>query len=336
MTIVATEGFDMYNGTGANTGASARWDFTGTGGGGNVVMTAGRFGGQSLIFTAGSGGAQGRLALPSTYMAFGHGFAFKFDNTSNFNAACNLRTVAGATVVLLGINTSTGVLTVTGPSGTIATASGLPITTVGVWHYFEVYGTVNAVTGTCQVYLDGVQIVNVINVNTGSTAVQNLFYQGVAQPLFYIDDIFFSDVVTRVGECRVETLRPNGDSSVTWTPNSGSNNYSRVNETLVDGDTSYVSTASTGVRDLYTLGALSSTPANIYAVNVVFFGEKTDATTRQMYGSIRSNTTDSDGPLFNLAANYSRFDRVVANDPATSAAWTASGVNNLKIGPKAA
>jgi hypothetical protein len=341
MAIVFTEGFDMYNGNQAFIGLQSRWIRFIAGGGSSDGMTTGRFNGQAY-YMGGDAGSNIRTILPSSSMSFGHGFAYReLDAVNNRSGLMNLVNGSLGGVVSLNVNALFGSATVSGPGGIIGSASGLPLTGLGVWHYWEVYGTVSATTGTCVVYLDGAQVIGVTNVNTGSSAVGGLQYTtsnlgGGGGNRVIIDDIFQSDSATRLGECKIETLRATGDSSVNWTPNSGSNNYSRVSETLVDGDTSYVSTASTGVRDLYTIGSLSSTPANIFAVNVVAFAEKTDATTRQLYNSVRSATADSDGIAQNLAASYGRYDRIMNTDPATSAAWTASGVNNLLIGPKAA
>jgi hypothetical protein len=338
MTVVMTEGFDMYNGVGANIGLQAKWARVQAGGGSSDGFFTGRFGGQAYGIS-GDSGSNIRCVLPSSYTSFGMGFAFIERSTLNNRTAMpNLLNASLGLVVGMRIDSTVGTVTVSGPGGVIGTATGQPITGVATWHYFEIYGTVNASTGTCQVYLDGALIINVTGVNTGSSGVNGIQYttSNIGGVQFGVDDIFFADAATHLGECKVETLRPASDSTVAWTPNSGANNYSRVNETLVDGDTSYVSTASSGVRDLYTIASLGSTPATIYAVNVVAFAEKTDATTRQLYNSVKSATTDSDGTAANLAASYGRYDRVMVTDPATSAAWSASGVNNLLIGPKAA
>jgi hypothetical protein len=337
MTVVVTEGFDMYNGNAANTGVQARWVLSG--GDSNVGVTTGRFGGQALGISGSS--CTYTLVLPSTYNSFGLGFAYRDSQSAkNRPNLMSLLNASSGVVITLRVDQTVGTVTVSGPGGVIGTATGLAITSFNVWHYFEIYGTVNASTGTCTVYMDGTAIITVTGVNTGSAAVAriqtNTDGNGGNTQALQIDDLFFADATTHLGECKVETLRPASDSSVAWTPSSGANNYSRVNETLVDGDTSYVQTATAGARDLYGIASLSTTPANIYAANVVSFAEKTDATTRQLYNSVHSASTDSDGTAFNLAASYSRYDRVLTTDPATSAAWTASGVNNLLIGPKAA
>ncbi len=85
--------------------------------------------------------------------------------------------------------------------------------------------------------------------------------------LYVIDDQG-SHNTSFLGDCRIETLFPNGaGASSQWTPNSGTN-YSRVNEVFTDQDTSYVSTAGVGNRDSYAMGDLSSLPATVFGVQV--------------------------------------------------------------------
>jgi hypothetical protein len=150
------------------------------------------------------------------------------------------------------------------------------------------------------------------------------------------DDIYVTDTATRLGERKIETLRGNSDQLVTWVRNTGSTNSGAVSDSTVDGDTSYVETASIGARDLYGSAGLTTNPSNIDCVNVVQFSYKTDATTRAVYGSIQSNGVDSDGSLFPMSGSYQRYDRIVQTDPSGGGAWTTARVNGLLFGPKLA
>jgi hypothetical protein len=235
MTVVMTEGFDMYNGVGANIGLQAKWARVQAGGGSSDGFFTGRFGGQAYGIS-GDRGSNIRCVLPSSYTSFGMGFAFIERSTLNNRTAMpNLLNASSGVVITLRVDQTVGTVTVSGPGGVIGTATGLAITSFNVWHYFEIYGTVNASTGTCTVYMDGTAIITVTGVNTGSAAVAriqtNTDGNGGNTQALQIDDLFFADATTHLGECKVETLRPASDSSVAWTPSSGANNYSRVNET---------------------------------------------------------------------------------------------------------
>lgn len=86
-----------------------------------------------------------------------------------------------------------------------------------------------------------------------------------------ITDVYASDDLGantskggRLGPIVVDDYRPTSDVSVQWAPNSGSTNFSRVNENPPDGDTSYVSTSTdTAVDDL---DITISTPYNASTV----------------------------------------------------------------------
>lgn len=345
--VAWTEGFDMYNGANAGTGLPVRWSFANYNG---STTAAGRFGGQSLQLV-GTAGGPGTIGTPGpqdptaravfdgsgTATALAVGFAFML-TSSRQDALLDIQTTGGAQQFALGVS-ATGQLILCNAAGATVFTGAAGLVTTGTWYYVEIEATLNASTGTLHLYLGGTDVSGALTgLNTGGGAglIQFRLFGGgnVTQ---YRDDVYvFAGAATRRGESRIETLRPASDNTAAWTPNSGSNNFSRVNEAVVDGDTSYVQTATIGARDLYTIGGLSSTPANIWAVNVVSFAEKTDATARSVYNSIKSGLTSDDGTANPLLSSYSRFDAIRNTDPNTSAAWTASGVNNLLIGPKAA
>jgi hypothetical protein len=341
--VLMTEGFDMYNGTGANIGMQAKWTASA-----NWSTAGGRFGGQSML-----------MGIPTGGGAFSaHSWAYRvFDpagTTTNLSCgiAINILTVDG-TDWLLQVNNSSNaalfsvgfssvgqLIAYSGAFGSTLCSSAAGLLASNTWAYLEVEAVLSATVGSINLYLNGALVASATNVNTlaaagGGSALQ-LYGRLNGTPNIWYDDVYVTDTATRLGERRIETLRPNSDNAQTWTRSAGSSNYGLVNETLVDGDTSYVETASTGVRDLYGLTSLSSMPSEIDAVTIVSFAEKTDATTRQLYNSVKSGPTTSDGSGANLAASYGRYDRILTTDPNTSAAWTPSGVNNLLIGPKAA
>lgn len=341
--LLMTEGFDMYNGTGPNIGAGALWGFINNSA---MAMVGGRFGGQGFqighqggslgqiyrIFDGAGATMSASFGFAMYVPGFGVGFtAFQVDNNS-LGALCSFG------------YTSTGAIWVaSGSGGTRLCTSVAGVLPVSTWVFFEFEIVFSATVGSVNVYMNGAAVAgcSVSGVNTlaagGGASIVHFWGQAGATNDLIFDDVYVVGGASRPGnECRIETLRPAADNLVNFTPSSGSNNFSRVNDSVVDGDGSYVQTASTNVRDLYSGTALSSSPSSIYGLTIVGFAEKTDAITRQLYLSGRSGSTDSDGAAFNLAASYGRFDRILNVDPNTSAAWTTSGVNNLLYGPKAA
>jgi hypothetical protein len=242
--------------------------------------------------------------------------------------------------VSMGVDVMGRFYAASGRGGSTFYTSSLQVTNANIWNLVALEVLIaGGTSGFVNLWANGVNCGGISGINTNPTGQTNAcvleqwISSGIGSLNHTYDDVYITSG-TYLDECRCESVRPIVDIMTGWTPNSGANNYSRVNETLVDGDTSYVATATSGARDLYGVSSLSSNPYNIYGANIVSFGYKTDATTRQVNNSIRSAGVDSDGPAFNLAGNYRRFDRPVLLNPATGLPWTAADVNNLQIGPK--
>jgi hypothetical protein len=107
-----------------------------------------------------------------------------------------------------------------------------------------------------------------------------------------------------------------------------------VNEAIEDGDASYVYDNTSGHEDLYDLANLSATPTSIVGVQSRMFAKKSDSGTRQGQIRVKSGATEVGGTDTVLSTTYGWLNRVDAVDPNTSAAWTASAVNALQVGPK--
>jgi len=205
------------------------------------------------------------------------------------------------------------------------------------WQYVEVCVQGGA-SGSITVYVQGVQVCSATGVSLPSLFDGAGFWTAQPNSPYVVDDMYLGNTTVPLGPVRVSTLRPNGaGASTQWTPLSGAN-YTNVNETLVDGDTSYVQTNTVGNSDLYTVNSLPITPASIYGVNVVTFAKTTDANPRTIYNQIRSGASSTvyTGSAISLSGGYFRYDRMLAVDPATAASWTAANVNSAQIGPNLA
>ena len=121
--------------------------------------------------------------------------------------------------------------------------------------------------------------------------------------------------------------------ALTVTP---SGNFAYVQELHEDGTVSYVADATVGDKDLYTSAGLSATPASILGLSLRGFVAKSDAGARSAAMTMTSGATVQDGSTFVLSTTLQNLVMVQDVDPATSAAWTATGVNNLNFGQKVA
>lgn len=345
----------MFNGLGTGSGVQAKWaqsftaSNTGTGG---FSLVTGRFGGQALKYdTSGSFGRALALGFAGTatlsigfalridaYGTVDYTFPLMFTTGASYQFALAVDHVGGVSIQRTTANSAGTVVGAAAPAGTLQT---------GIWNYFVLTISMGTTTtGSYALYMNGspTPLLSATNVNLLNFTTSNLIdaiHFGAGRldsrlGAFTIDDIWIDNTVNNRGERRIEVLRPNADITKAWSPLTGVNNYAMVNETLVDGDTSYVSATNVGDRDLYSLTALSSTPATIDSINIVSFAEKTDASTRAVYNSVQSGGVDSDGSAFNLTTTYVRNDRLLLTDPNGGGAWSAAAVNALRIGPKVA
>lgn len=348
MAITMIDGFDLYNGTGANTGLQSKWVVATSGTGASLSLVSGRFGGQAVRMTiSGSSNQVVNITrnLGVSSASASEGFAFRKSVLGDSIPIAQF--LSGATPMVGIIVNADGSITA-GRFTAIATWTALGSSVAGVisantFHYIEVSVTISDTTGTFVVKVDGNTVINLSSQDTRNGTpttvdtiqfVANRSAAGTAATLDF-DDAYTTDTSTSLGERKIETLRPNADTAQKdFTRSAGSDNFALVDDTTSNGDTDYVQGSTVGNLDRYTTAGLSTTPSAIDAVQLTAFALKTDATTRNIALHARSGSTDSDGSNYALAASYTKFDRILETDPATSAAWTSTGVNSLQFGPK--
>jgi hypothetical protein len=104
------------------------------------------------------------------------------------------------------------------------------------------------------------------------------------------------------------------------------------------GDKNYVSSATVNNEDLFTITALTDNPVTIYQAQVWAYTAKTDAGARTIDLRLKSSSTTSSGSSTGQAqsVSYAWQGSKFTTDPNTGSSWTASGINNSKIGYKIA
>lgn len=334
MSLIWMDSFDLYNSTAV---MSNRYT-NATGG----SLQTGRFSG-SQGWQPDQNGTSMLFAIPSGN-TLTMGFALYISGASNFSTG---RTVVGfmnggiggSIQCRLGID-STGALVFGRGDYTTnligASAAGL-MSTNGVWHYIEVVLTRNSSTGAVDVYLDGTRVITQSGVNTGGSAIDaiNLAPDGAFSTTRIFDDMYIYSTASRVGERRIDVLRPSADTAQKdWSRSTGSTNFSLVDDTTFNDDTDYVSSATVGNKDLYDCADLSFSPASIDAVQVTYRGRKDDATTREIRANLKSSSTTANGTTHGMTTSYQTFFDIYETDPNTSAAWASSAVNALQVGPE--
>jgi hypothetical protein len=111
-------------------------------------------------------------------------------------------------------------------------------------------------------------------------------------------------------------------------------NANLVAEVVQDAGAGYVLSSTNGQADLYTLQAAPSTPAVVIGVTTRGLFQKSDAGTRNATVQLKSGGVTVAGASTALpVGSWQWIARNDLVDPATSAAWTASGVNAALVGP---
>ena len=342
--ILLMDGFDLYNGIGANTGLQAGWVLSANFY--NPGLTTGRFGGQAFYFNNESACIYRTFSAASATATAS--CAFKMDNLFNANAASQQRTVVtlssaqapqvgwrhnsdGSISVYRMTSHTAGVLLGTSPSGMLKSAT---------WHWIDFSVTMSATVGTIDLLIDGAVALHLTAQNTGSTTtIDGIFTGSQAGGVnttgvnTYFDDVLVIDSITPLGERRIETIRPSADTATKqWTPDSGTVNFSRVNDAQVNSAT-FVSASVVGNTDLYDMIDLNSAPAVIDAVQVTVFAQKTDAGSRAIaiVGDIAGTQVVSSN--LTLTSSINKLSSLLLTKPG-GGAWDATSVNALRAGPK--
>jgi hypothetical protein len=218
-------------------------------------------------------------------------------------------------------------------NGTTLGTTAAPVLTVSTWAYVEAEFTRHASAGVFKAYVNGVQVLNLTAQNTGASDIDSVRF-GANNTSLSMDDLYCTNTATKLGECRIDVLRPTADTGTKdFTASTGTSNFAMVDDTTFD-TSDYVQAAAAGNKDLYDVADLSFNPASIYAVNLLSFVKKDDATTRTFRSNLKSSSTTHNGATIGLSTSYVIYSDIIETDPATSTAWTQSGVNAVQIGPE--
>lgn len=229
-------------------------------------------------------------------------------------------------------------------NGTVVLATGTKVFNIGVWYYVELKIVFDDTVGAVQLKVDGVTDINLTNVDTKATSnpSANLLSLSGSNPVLY-DDLYVLDgsgpspYNDFLGDCRVETLLPNGDgnsSQLLGSDGNSVNNYLLVDEaTQPNSDTDYVESATVGQKDTYAYGNLAVVSGTVYAVAPIPWAKKTDAGSRAICTVARLAGTEVDSGAIALPSSYTYYQDIRTTKPG-GGAWTIADVNAAEFGVK--
>ncbi len=326
------ESFDSYPTVAGVLGAESRWLLSGSGTG--LSLVAGRFGGQAV---RGSSSAMSAALSGAAIQQGVIGLAVQIQSSSGTGRLVGLSNASDAVQITVAVNSTNQIVVYRGGTSGVALAVSVEALTIGVWYYLEIEFRVDNPAGYIRVYANGGEIINYAGntVGAGDSVVGRIGLFGSSSTTTVIDDVYAIDTLDRLGEARVQTVRPSADTATkNFTPNAGTDNFSRVNELLVDGDTSYVSSSTVGHEDLYALEDLGVAPESIFAVQVRVVARKDDAATRVLKSVLKSGATTTLGSDFFLSSSYTAHVDVYDTNPDTAAPWTKADIDALQVGQR--
>lgn len=333
MAIDFFDGFDDYPGvTTASVGLTSEWIVVGSTG---IALAAGRVGGQSLSMSRYTNSFS-RFVEESANFSFFTAFLYSSGsaNANDFKLVNFCTSTGNNQHVAVGWNTL-GQLYVQGPSGSdLARVNAIFNATE--WFSIAVAGTIHDSEGTIKVLINGETVIDLTNIDTKNAAAStvgriNLYgTSGVSPPDPYIDDVRYDyDSAIPIKEGRSVPLLPVSDSSVQFTPSSGSANYAMVDEITCDSDTTYNTSNTVGHEDKFGFGSLALNPDEIFAVQLAIAARKDDVATRILQPFLESNSVRANASDFYLGTNYAWRRKILEKNPDGDIAWEKAAVESL-------
>lgn len=308
-TIDLIESFDYYPADVNTPGLGVKSTWIPQGSFGSAAMTTGRFGGLGLKLGTASENFRYLRVIPSSTMKVG-GYAIyntTLNNLPGGNGLQMMQLEASDGTVLFQLNIN-NVGQLHGFIGATHVGQADRPIVAATWHYveFEWQGLNSA--GHFAVYIDGdLQFTFAGDTlaadgKTGDRFVLSLS-PNISDRIY--DDIYCkSGTLAALGEARIGLYEHTADFDTQFDPLTGVDNWAMIDDSSVDGDTTYNSSNTVGAYDLFTGQPIDTNPDTIHAVQLVAAVRKLDSGTRTIKQITKLGGTQQNGVDFNLASTY--------------------------------
>jgi hypothetical protein len=206
------------------------------------------------------------------------------------------------------------------------------------WHYIEMEFFLHNSVGICNIYLDGVAVSGlqftgptktISDIDIGQFCIES----GSLAMLWY-DDLYVEvDGLTRVGEGRIEALRPTSTTTNSgFTPSTGSTIWGVLDEAQIDVS-DYASATAAGSFFRLGMSDLAYAPEKIYGVQVESVSQKNEAGTRIVRNKIFDTSATVNGVSRAQTLNTFQWNRDWLDvTPNTGVPFTLSSIATLDVG----
>ena len=291
-----------------------------------------------------SGSVGPRFALPSPANTEGIGLRLwmsalpQNNSTTPFVAFRN-----GANATLFAIKIlSTGAIEARSTQTTGGTLYGTttgPVVTANSYNHIEVKGLADASAGTIEVRVNGVTVLNLTGLDTGTGPIAQFLFgyynitTGNPADNAYWKDVVFWDTSGAEGNdfqgsVAVHDLYTDADISLNWTPSTGSTGWDLIDETTPN-DTDYIQAGDPApAAAVFSLTDLPEDVTSVRALLPIYRATKTDGGDCNIQVGITPNNTNwDDGADRPMTTAYTYWWDVSHLSPATAAPWTPVEVN---------
>ncbi len=235
--------------------------------------------------------------------------------------------------------TSAGALQIQDGNGNVLGTSASGVVRTGTWQYVEI-SVVFSATGSATVHVNSASVLSLSGINTipsGNSYANGVGFLGSGDGTSF-DDVYICDGTGTVnnnllGDVKIVLATPNGNGRVNQLSRTGgtsAGNYTAVNNNPPDDDTSYVSSATAGQIDAYTITSIGSV-ASIKAVQLVASSRKDDAGSRVLALGFGNGTTESYDSGHPLGNSYTMLLRPLDQNPLTSASWATTDLSSAQL-----
>lgn len=271
--------------------------------------------------------------------------AHKIEAGSNFDVRFFAIQQTSGVNLSVGLNTTTRQIRATGNGFDV---TGNFFAELGKWHRFDVEAKLTATAGAgyLRVYADGNLVLERTATATISgtygtvTGVSAQFGRYGSSTTYSVDDVYLLSKVgaapynARLGDVRVETLRPVADAGVQTTPFGVANSWEAVAELPADGATSYNIADVNGERDLFQVSPLDI-GGQVFAVQQYYQARKTDSGNTFIKPVMAEGASVRVSPQVGVQTDFGYVAGPIQTTHPDGSAWTPASVMAARYGYEA-
>ena len=211
------------------------------------------------------------------------------------------------------------------------------------WYHIECRIKIGNSDGEVELKVDGVGEINITAIDNQDHAdaeIETLLIAGDSSIVPIVDNLYIMDTTGSrlndfLGDCRIETLYPDGvGAAADFTPSAGAN-WQNVDEVVPDDDTTYNEDTVVSSKDRFTFTDIVSTPDPIHAIAVNVRAKKMVAGPRTIRAIAHDGTTEGEGgDEYFAMGDYMWKQHIFEDHPSGAAVWTAAEVDGGQFGYK--